>query len=314
MINPRISAVCQISNMDRAAAALSAAILLFVASCNDEPATSPVSAPEIRPEFASSSAPATLLAAGDIAECNHWYDEATARLLDKMSGTIAALGDNVYSRATSWAFKNCYGRGWGRHKARTRPAPGNHDYNSPNAGPYYRYFGSRAGPYGRGYYSYNLGAWHIVSLNSERLSRAQEWWLKNDLARHRNRCVLAYWHHPLFTSGKHEPAKRMRQLFRILYDAGADVVLSAHNHQYERFAPQDPYGRTNYRKGIRQFVVGTGGHPSRYPFVRRAPNSQKRYNGGHGVLKLTLNPGSYAWRFVSVPGKSFTDSGSGQCH
>jgi hypothetical protein len=158
-----------------------------------------------------------------------------------------------------------------------------------------------------------LGSWHIVVLNSERNTRAQATWLKTDLARNRNRCTLAYWHKPLFTSGKHAPSSNMRPLFSLLYGAGAEVVLSSHNHQYERFAPQSPSGRRDYARGIRQFVVGTGGG-NLYPFRGKKPNSQVRYNGGHGVLKLTLSEGSYSWRFVSVAGKRFTDSGSGRCH
>jgi hypothetical protein len=192
---------------------------------------------------ASSYASAVLIGAGDVAGCNRLSgDHLTAEILARTLGTVFTLSGNVYDDATAVAHSDCYHASWGRHRARTRPAPGNHEYNSPGARPYYRYFGSRAGPSGKGYYSYNLGAWHIVSLNSQVLSSAQEGWLRADLARNRAKCVLAYWQHPLFTSGHHPPATRMRALFRLLYDAGAEVVLNAHNHQYERFAPQSPNG------------------------------------------------------------------------
>jgi acid phosphatase type 7 len=267
------------------------------------------------PDGASAVASVVVVAAGDIAQCNRSGDEATARLLDNISGTVLALGDLAYPDGTTANFSKCYQPSWGRHRSRTRPTPGNHEYHSTGAAPYYSYFGSRAGPAGRGYYSYNLGSWHIVVLNSEANRTAQASWLKADLAANRRRCTLAYWHRPLFTSSsKHRPFTAMRPLFTILYDAGADLVLSGHNHQYERFYPQTPTGAPSSSRGIRQFVVGTGG-AGLYGFLSTpARNSQKRYNGGYGVLKLTLNDASYSWRFISVAGKTFSDAGSTSCH
>ena len=263
----------------------------------------------------AAAATAVLVGAGDIAGCSSSYkDEATALLLDRIAGTVFTLGDNAYPDGSSSDFNGCYRPSWGRHLARTRPAVGNHEYHSSGAGPYFSYFGSRAGPAGRGYYSYNLGSWHIVVLNSERSHSAQETWLRSDLAANPRRCTLAYWHKPLFTSSSvHSPTTAMRPLFTILYNAGAEVVLSGHNHQYERFFPQTPTGQANGSRGIRQFVVGTGG-ASPYGFRSPAPNSERRYNGGHGVLKLTLRDASYSWQFVSVAGKSFTDAGTTSCH
>jgi hypothetical protein len=256
-----------------------------------------------------------LVGAGDIAECNSDGDEATAQLLDEIEGTVFTLGDNAYPDGTASDFSQCYNPSWGRHLSRTRPTPGNHDYHIAGAAPYFAYFGARAGPAGKGYYSYDEGSWHIVVLNSEFNRESQVAWLESDLAENPHHCTLAYWHHPLFTSGAvHGPATNMRPLFTILYEAGADVVLSAHNHQYERFGPQTPAGDGDSAAGIRYFVVGTGG-AGLYDFKPTpARNSQVRYNGGYGVLKLTLSDSSYSWQFISVAGKTFSDTGSTACH
>ena len=255
-----------------------------------------------------------LVGAGDIAGCPSSYDdEATAALVARIGGAVFTLGDNAYPDGRTRDY-SCYGASWGQFKDRTYPSPGNHDYRTGNAAPYFAYFGARAGPPGRGWYSYDLGGWHIVSLDSERDLDAQAVWLAADLAAHPARCTLAYWHRPLFTSGSHHrPYPAMRPIFRLLYEAGADLVLSGHNHQYERFAPQDPEGRPDSARGIREFVVGTGGDEL-YSFRTPAPNSEVRYDGGHGVLKLTLYPDRYAFQFVSVAGKGFGDSGEAACH
>jgi hypothetical protein len=254
-----------------------------------------------------------LVGAGDIAGCASAYDdEATAALVARIRGAVFTLGDNAYPNGRTQDY-SCYGASWGAFKDRTYPSPGNHDYRTADGAPYFAYFGDRAGPPGRGWYSYDLGGWHIVSLNSERDLDAQAVWLAADLAAHPARCTLAYWHRPLFTSGRrHPPYAPMRPIFQVLYEAGADLVLSGHNHQYERFAPQDPNGRADSARGIREFVVGTGGD-ALYTFRAPAPNSEVRYNGGHGVLKLTLYPDRYAFQFVSVAGKEFGDSGGGEC-
>ncbi len=302
------------------AGAAAAALALFLA-CYDqstEPNREPADVPEapaaVPAEGGDEALAATsvrVITAGDIAGCTSGYrDEATAKLVSGISGTVLPLGDVAYPDGTTANFR-CYDASWGAFKSRTRPTPGNHEYHTSGAGPYYTYFGSRAGPSGRGYYSFNLGDWHIVSLNSEKLTSAQESWLKSDLAANPRKCTLAFWHKPLFTSGRHSPYTAMRSLFKILYDRGADIVLSGHNHSYERFAPQTPYGNLNSSKGIVQFVVGTGGATiTGFPDIE--PNSKRRYQG-HGVLKLTLNATSYSYSFVALSGSS-KDSGSGTCH
>jgi hypothetical protein len=275
-----------------------------------EPGTQPA-APE-SPQALSTTVTGVLVGAGDIASCKTYYkDEGTAKLLANFSGTIFTLGDNAYPDGST-ANYSCYNSSWGALKSRTRPVPGNHDYHvSSTAAPYFNYFGSRAGPAGKGWYSYNVGGWHIIALNSERSLSTQATWLKSDLAAHPAKCTLAYWHKPYFTSGDHHgPATEMRPLIQILYNAGADIVLSGHNHEYERFAPQDPSGKAT-SSGIRQFVVGTGG-AELYGFVTPKPNSQVRHSG-YGVLALTLYSDHYAYRFISV-GSSWTDAGTGVCH
>jgi hypothetical protein len=260
---------------------------------------------------------AVLLAAGDIASCSWSSDEATATLLDGLTGTVATLGDNAYPSGTSSEFTNCYDPTWGRHKARTRPSPGNHEYNTPGATGYYGYFGTTAGPSGRGYYSYNLGDWHIISLNSNvpmSAGSAQEQWLRADLAASTKRCTLAYWHHPRFSSGTtHGNFSAAQPVWQALYDFNADVVLSGHEHNYERFAPQTPTGAADAARGIREFVVGTGG-ANHYTGHNAIPNSEVFNGSTYGVLKLTLSATSYSWQFVPVAGQSFTDSGTASCH
>jgi hypothetical protein len=263
-----------------------------------------------------------LVAAGDIASCSSSGDEATAALLDGISGTVLTLGDNAYDSGTPSQFTNCYQPSWGRHKARTRPSAGNHDYLTASASGYYGYFGAAAGDPTKGYYSYELGAWHIVVINSNcsqvggcQAGSPQEKWLRADLAAHPAACTLAYWHHPRFSSGtSHGSSTTMQPIWQALYDANADVVLSGHEHNYERFAPQNPAGQADAARGIREFVVGTGGK-SHYGFGTPLPNSQVRNSDTSGVLKLTLHATSYDWRFVPESGKTFTDSGSNfACH
>jgi hypothetical protein len=248
--------------------------------------------------------------AGDIAACDG-NSEDTARLLDGIGGTVFTLGDHAYPRGTDEQFRNCYEPTWGRHKGRTRPSPGNHDYESSRtAGPYFDYFGLSAGPAGAGYYSFQLGSWLVLSMNSNASIPAQVTWMKNILERSRARCTLAYWHHSLFSSGDETKAEAVRDWWDALYDAGADVILSSHAHLYERFAPQDEWGRPDPERGIRQFVVGTGGAPVHRP-GGRAPNSEALISA-FGVLKLTLAADGYDWQFVPVSGPG--DSGSGRCH
>ncbi len=260
-----------------------------------------------------------LVAAGDIASCSTTTDEATAKLLDAIPGAVATLGDNVYTKGTAAQFRDCYGPTWGRHKTRTHPSVGNHDYLTAGASGYYGYFGSAAGSKTKGYYSYDLGtAWHVVVLNSEcdvvscSATSAQVAWLKADLAAHADDHVIAYWHEPLFSSGLHGSNPSVQPFWEALYAAGADIVLNGHDHQYERFAPQDPWGRADDTHGIRAFVVGTGGEELR-PRADHAANSQV-FSSTFGVLKLTLHADSYDWAFVPIAGSSFTDAGTGTPH
>jgi hypothetical protein len=255
-----------------------------------------------------------LVGAGDIADCGTTTDAAVAALLDAIDGTVFTAGDNAYPLGRVEDFADCYEPTWGRHKSRTRPSPGNHDYYSAGAAPYYAYFGAHAGSSGVGYYSYDLGAWHIVALNSNVAAQAgspQEQWLRADLAANQTLCTLAYWHHPLFSSGQHGNQLYMRDLYQALYDFGADVVVTGHDHDYEQFHRQDPDGVLD-ATGIRQFVVGTGGTSLR-PFGAILPNSAVRDSDTHGVLKLTLHPTSYDWSFVPIAGGAFTDTGSRPC-
>ena len=257
-----------------------------------------------------------LVGAGDIADCDSAGDEATAALLDSIPGTVFTTGDNVYSDGTASQFANCYDPTWGRHKARTYPSSGNHDYHTAGAAGYFDYFGLKAGDPDKGYYSYDLGTWHIIVLNSNismAVGSPQEQWLRADLAAHPVTCTLAYWHHPRFSSGSyHGSSTRVQPLWQALYDYGADVVLAGHEHNYERFAPQDPQGIADPVEGIRQFVVGSGGS-THYDFGSPIANSEVRNADAFGVLKLTLHFDSYSWEFVPESGKTFTDFGDAPC-
>ena len=268
----------------------------------------------------------TLVGAGDVVGCSDLSGaEATAKLIEAIPGTVFAAGDLAYQGGTYEEFLKCYGPTWGRFKARTRPTPGNHEYNGGAATGYFRYWDGRAGDPGKGYYSYDLGSWHIVVLNtncgSSQLGGCaqgspEETWLKQDLAMHPSVCTLAYGHHALFSSGffpKHAEHPELRAFWQDLYDAHADIVVAGHEHSYERFSPQNPEGNPDPDHGIREFVVGTGGR-SHTPLGYPKPNSEVRDDQTYGVLKLTLSPGKYRWEFIPVAGKTFRDSGEGVCH
>jgi hypothetical protein len=263
-----------------------------------------------------------LVGAGDITRCAHLEGaEAVAKLLDNIPGTVFTAGDNSNDSGLASEYANCFGPTWGRHLGRIRPAVGNHDYTTPGAPYYYQYFGAAAGDPKKGYYSYNLGSWHILVLNSNcrqiggcEAGSPEEQWIRADLAAHPTACTLAYWHHPRFSSGQHGDNALLQPFWQALYDHGVDVVVNGHDHDYERFAPQDPSGNLDPVRGIREFVSGTGGAGPHVAAATIDPNSEVLNDKTLGVLKLTLHPKSYDWEFVPVAGKTFTDSGSGSCH
>ena len=282
---------------------------------------SPVGAsPTATPPPSDSANDPVLVGAGDIGDCTTDNDEATAALLDDIPGTVFTAGDNAYPNGTAAQFEDCYDTTWGRHKQRTRPIPGNHDYNTQGARAYLDYFGKAAvNADGDPWYSYDLGEWHIVALDSECeetndcvAESRQGRWLTADLAASDAMCTLAMWHVPRFSSGFHQNDNDLDGFWHILYDAGADVIVNGHDHDYERFAPQDPDAVEDRVRGIREFVVGTGGTTLR-PFEEIVANSELRAAGIHGVLKFTLHPTSYEWQFIPTSG-DFSDSGRGPCH
>jgi len=259
----------------------------------------------------------TLWAVGDIASCDGQGDEATAAMLAGADGTIAVLGDIAYESGSAREFTECFDSAWGRLKPRLRPTPGNHEYRSKGAAPYFAYFGTAAGAPDRGYYSYDLGEWHVVVLNSNCADvggcgegSAQFLWLADDLEQSEAVCTLAYWHHALTSSGRHGDDGRMGEAYGHLEAAGAELVLAGHEHHYERFGPQDADGRA-VSDGPRQFVVGTGGK-SLWGFERPDEDSEVRFSREYGALRLSLGVGRFAWEFLTVDGET-VDSGSGSC-
>ena len=285
------------------------------------------SASKATPPPAKTPETAVLVGAGDIASCKNLEgSRATAALIEQIPGTVFAAGDLAYEKGSDEDFRSCYGATWGRFKDRTRPALGNHEYGLPGpAKAYFQYWGTRAGPASKGYYSYDLGPWHIVVLNTNCAAEgvggcgsgsAQDTWLREDLAAHTNVCTLAYGHHALFSSGifkSHAVHPELKALWQDLYAAHADLILAGHEHSYERFAPQDPDGHADAKNGIREIVVGTGGR-SHDLLGFAMTNSEARDWSTYGVIKLTLAPGSYTWEFIPAAGGSFHDSGSGTCH
>src|SRR5690349_3435475 len=300
---------------------ISFAVLLVVTTCRDDQSLRIPTAVS-RPPAADVAAtgPVTLVGAGDIAKCGQVGAALTANLLDSIPGTVFAAGDNAWDNGTATQYTTCYGTTWGRHRGRTQPAPGDVEYKTANATGYFGYFGAAAGDPKLGYYSYDLGSWHVVVLNSgspqlvsTTATSAQVQWLKTDLAAHPAHCTLAYWDSPLFES-KSNPNPAIRPLWEALYAAGVDVVVNGHYGFYERFGPQSPAGVADPTGGIREFVVGTGGARVDGFGGTPRPNSQVRNSGTFGVLQLTLDNGTYAWQFVPIAGKTFTDSGTDACH
>ncbi len=280
------------------------------------PTPAPTPTPTPTPNPTPTPTPAgTLSAAGDIGWCGLKGAELTGQLLDSLPGPILVLGDVAYMDGSEKDYANCYEPHWGRHKARTFPVPGNHDYVTANAAPYFAYFGANAGAPGLGYYSTTLGAWHLVGLNTIipiGEGSAQLAWLKQDLAANPAKCTLAYWHHPRYSSGQNGDSSFVGAALRVLYDAGVEIVLNAHDHVYERMTPVDPDGRPDAAKGVRQFTVGTGG-AKLYSFTSTKSMSDARA-AVWGVLRLTLASDGYEWEFLAVPGESYRDSGFGHCH
>ena len=265
----------------------------------------------------------TLAAAGDIignctgSSCGY---QQTAKVVTSLNPTtVLALGDVSNRSGSASDYTIRFNSSWGVFKAKVRPVPGNHDYGAPGAVNFFNYFGAAAQP-PRGYYSYDVGTWHIIAINSNcsqvggcQAGSAQEKWLRNNLAQHPAACTLAFWHHPRYSSGHDGDNAFMKPIFQDLYNARADVVLSGHSHDYERFAPQNNASQLDTANGIRQFVVGTGG--SFFTgFGSIKPNSLVRNNNTFGVLRMNLGAGSYSWKFVPVAGRTFTDSGSATCH
>jgi hypothetical protein len=270
---------------------------------------------------ATEPAAAVLVGAGDISECDNDRDAATADLVETVDGVVIALGDNVYEDGTLKEYQRCYDPTWGRPSIRDRTMPivGNHEYNTPDAAGYFRYFGAAAGDPDEGWYAFDAGAWRVYALNSNcaevggcGAGSAQELWLRNDLAANPRRCVAALAHHPRFSSGQHGDNDVMADLWRTLQQAGAELMLSGHDHSYERFAPQDAAGRAD-EAGLVQLVVGTGGRDP-YPFAATRANSVVKATPVFGVIRLELRPDSYAFEFLPIEGIEFSDAGTADCH
>jgi hypothetical protein len=287
------------------------------------------------PKIVALSGAAVFIGVGDIADCTSSGDEATAAIVDSVlkadsvahvEDAVFTLGDNAYPVGSDQSFAQCFAPSWGDSTKsimkKIHPAAGNHEHVTDLGSPYYRYFGKRVGDPKKGYYSYDVGEWHMIVLNSAILvnvgfgqedESAQAAWLRQDMVDHRKACTIAMWHHPRFSSGFHGGDTRMLDLWKILYDANVDVVLNGHDHDYERFAPLDPIGVPDTARGIAEFVVGTGGGELRSFRNPPAPHSLARVQGHFGVLKLTLGAGEYQFAFLDVTGRAW-DQGGGKCH
>jgi hypothetical protein len=259
-----------------------------------------------------------LVGAGDIASCSKSGDTKTARLVQAIPGTVFTAGDNAYTRGTLAQFQSCYDPTWGAFKSRTRPSPGNHEYRTAGASGYFSYFGPLAGTAGEGWYAYDLGEWRIYALNSNcsavggcGAASPQTKWLKADLAANPRRCVLAYWHHPRFNSGKHGPFNAARPFWKLFVKHHVELVLNGHEHFYERFEPVDEAGERS-SEGVVQLTVGTGG-VGFSEFLEVHPSSAARQNDTYGVVKLKLDAKGWSSEFLAVPGATFTDRASGSC-
>lgn len=289
---------------------------LLVFACHDDALNSITGAGDGRITRPPAAKGRVLVGAGSIARCDGRNDEATARLLKNISGTVFTTGDNTHPSGTAAEYTQCYDESWGDYRARTRPAAGDRDYGTKDASAYFDYFGAAAGPPEKGYYSYDLGTWHVVVLNSSVPMDAgseQIAWLRHDLEVSSASCTIAYWHYPRFSSYSTAVRPAVRPAWDVLYEMGADVVVNGHYRVYERFGPQTPDGEADAEYGVRQFTVGTGGHGADSFSTARA-NSEVRAAGVYGVIAFDLQPDGYAWTFVGVSGQSFGDSGTAACH
>ncbi len=290
-----------------------------VTACAGEPPTTPPPPPPSPPP---PPPPVVMVGAGDIADCQvNGQAEQTAQLLDGIDGIVFTLGDNAYPDGAAERFAACYHPTWGRHKARTRPAVGNHEYLTEGAAGYFAYFGVAAGDPAKGYYSYDVGRyWHIVVLNSNlptTETSEQYAWLRGDVTASPRQCTLVYLHHQRFSSGtNHGSQNWLEPIWRLMYELGVDVVLNGHEHIYERFGPQTATGVADAQYGIRQITAGMGGSDSTnsYPIGPPLPNSEARDNRFPGVLKVSLDSASYTFQYITTPGRTVRDSGGGTCH
>jgi hypothetical protein len=295
----------------------------YLDALRDNGASGPVpsTAPPSSPGPGGSSTDPVLVGAGAIASCGSTNDEATAQILSTVDGTVFTVGDNAFDSGSLQEFQNCYGPSWGAFLARTRPAAGSREYITPDAAGSFAYFGDAAGPVDKGYYAYDLGNWRIYVLNSNctkvggcEAGSAQETWLRADLEAHPNSCIGAYRHAARFSSGRFADDPRMQPFWRDLYDHGAEFVINGHDHNYQRYAPMTPLGQVDRAKGIREFIVGTGGNghtslSTQTPAIREAASDL-----AYGVLKITLHPAGYDWQFLATSKAPFDDSGADRCH
>jgi Calcineurin-like phosphoesterase len=311
------------------------ALACLALACKPPVRLTPPPAAATAAEIALSGA-SDLIGAGDIARCNQPGDEATAALVDSLlradgaahvNVQVFTAGDNAYPGGSAADFALCWGPSWGDSTKlimkNIRPTPGNHEHVSGAAAPYYQYFGSRAGSPKTGYYSYDIGAWHAIALNSEIVVNAgafteaertaQEAWLTKDLAAHKQLCTVAYWHHPRFSSGWHGTDPRLGPIWRILYAGGVDLVLNGHDHEYERFWPQNPEGVVDSTGGMTEVIVGTGGGDLRGFRGASARNSAFQVQGHYGVIKLTLGAAEWRSAFLDTNGGVYDQTG-GRCH
>ena len=294
--------------------------LAFVTACATSREPAPDTAEDNVPSPAArviSQDTAILVGAGDIAACDLDGARKTALLLDSIPGTVFVAGDAAYgSEKVPNPFITCYDATWGRHKARTRPVLGNHDYEVTGVPMYFNYFGALAGPRPEGYYSFDAGAWHIVALNTNIAmgsNSAEYKWLRADLIAHRGQCAMAFMHHPRWSSGPHEGKELLIPFWELLVKHGATLMVAGHDHLYERFRPMNNGGALDSVSGVREFIVGTGGG-GHYTTAKVDRGSEARNDVTYGVLKLTLRPANYSWEFVPIAGATFHDRGTDRCH